>query len=147
MNDGIQRRNRNRGFQQLRVWQDAVELYVRVCRALKNWPFELKKVAGQEIASADSVHCNIAEGYARKSVREYLQHLNSARGSLAETVSRLMACHQARQLASEAFQVLDTLAFKLENGLLKLVESLERKRDGGDWNDSLVVRDSNATYG
>ena len=36
---------------------------------------------------------------------------------------------------------------KLENGLLKLVESLERKRDRGDWIDSLVVKESNAAYG
>ncbi len=39
------------------------------------------------------------------------------------------------------------LAYKLENGLLKLVESLERKRDQGDWVDSLVVKESNAVYG
>jgi len=36
---------------------------------------------------------------------------------------------------------------KLENGLLKLVESLERKRDRGDWIDHLVVKESNAAYG
>jgi hypothetical protein len=36
---------------------------------------------------------------------------------------------------------------KLENGLLKLVESLERKRDRGDWIDHLVVKESNAIYG
>lgn len=41
----------------------------------------------------------------------------------------------------------DALAYKLENGLLKLVESLERKRDQGDWVDSLVVKESNAVYG
>ncbi len=143
MSEDVQRRNVNRGFKQLLVWQDAVELYVRVCRALKNWPFELKKVAGQEIASADSVHRNIAEGYARKSVREYLQFLNFARGSLAETVSGLIAYHQAGQLAPDVFEDLDRLAFRLENGLLKLIESLERKRDTGEWDDSLVIRESN----
>jgi hypothetical protein len=36
---------------------------------------------------------------------------------------------------------------KLENGLLKLVEILERKRDRGDWIDHLVVKESNAIYG
>jgi len=35
----------------------------------------------------------------------------------------------------------------LENGLLKLVESLEKKRELGEWTDSLVVKESNATYG
>jgi hypothetical protein len=39
------------------------------------------------------------------------------------------------------------LAYKLENGLLKLIESLEQKRKKGEWIDYLVVKESNATYG
>jgi four helix bundle protein len=81
------RRNKNRGYQQLRVWQDAVELYRLTCQAVRIWPFERKKVASQAIASADSVHRNIAEGYCRRSLREYLQFLNFALGSLGESVS------------------------------------------------------------
>lgn len=42
---------------------------------------------------------------------------------------------------------LNELAFKLENGLLKLVESLERKKLDGDWVDSLFVKESNEVYG
>jgi hypothetical protein len=42
---------------------------------------------------------------------------------------------------------LDSQAYKLKNGVLKLVESLERKRDRGGWIDHLVVRESNAAYG
>ncbi len=37
--------------------------------------------------------------------------------------------------------------YKLENGLLKLVESLERKRANGDWIDHLTVKENNAIYG
>ncbi len=39
------------------------------------------------------------------------------------------------------------MAFKLENGLLKLVESLERKRDKDEWTDNLMIKESNAVYG
>ena len=39
------------------------------------------------------------------------------------------------------------MVYKLENGLKQLIESLQRKRDAGDWNDSFVVRESNAAYG
>lgn len=147
MGADIQRKNLNRGFQQLRVWQEAVELYVMTCRAVKGWPFEMKKVAGQQIASVDSVHRNIAEGYARKSVREYLQFLNFARGSLAETVSGTLAYKRAGHFSDLSFEELDSHAFKLENGLLKLIESLERKRDMGGWDDSVILRESNETYG
>jgi hypothetical protein len=39
------------------------------------------------------------------------------------------------------------LAFKFESGLLKLVESLERKQETGDWIDSLVLKESNVASG
>src|SRR6185295_5433669 len=87
-------RNKNRGYQQLRVWQDAIEFYVKCSQVFRSFPFELKKVASQGIASADSVHRNIAEGYCRRSICEYLQGLNYALGSLGESVSGLIAYHK-----------------------------------------------------
>ena len=69
------RRNKNRGYQQLHVWTDAIELYRLTCATVKGWPFEMKKIASQSIASADSVHLNIAEGYCRRSIKEYIQFL------------------------------------------------------------------------
>ena len=85
------RKNKNRGYQQLRVWNDAVESYVLNYKIFRKIPWELKKVASQAIASSDSVHRNIAEGYCRRSINEYLQFLNIALGSLGESVSGLQA--------------------------------------------------------
>jgi four helix bundle protein len=141
-----ERRNRNRGYQQLRVWQDAIEFYALCSEAFQKFPFELKRVAGQAIASSDSVYRNIAEGYCRRSVHEYLNFLNYALGSLGESVSGFHAYRKAGQISEEDFEKLDRLAFKLENGLLKLVESLERKRDKGDWIEHLIIKETNLTY-
>lgn len=135
---GVLRRNRNRGYQQLRVWQDAIELYRRVCEVVRPWHFEHKKLASQLMASTDSVHRNIAEGYCRRSIHEYLNFLNFSLGSLGETVSALHAYHAAGQIDDKTFETLDSLAFRLENGLLRLVESLERERLHGDWVDTLL---------
>jgi four helix bundle protein len=140
-------KNKNRGYQQLRVWDDAIEYYVQSCRTFRPFPYELKRVASQGIASADSVHRNIAEGYCRRSLREYLNFLNIALGSLGESVSGLHAYRRAEQLSAGDFDGLNTLAYKLENGLLKLVESLEQKQVNGDWIDHLVVKDSNVARG
>jgi hypothetical protein len=41
---------------------------------------------------------------------------------------------------------LNDSAYKLENGLLKLVENFEYKRENGDWVDSLMTKESNAAY-
>ncbi len=141
------RKNRNRGYKKLIVWNDAIQYYVSTCNVFRQLPYDLKRVASQQIASADSVHRNIAEGYCRRSIKEYLNFLNIALGSLGESVSGLHAYEKSKQISQEPFEKLDALAFKLENGLLKLVESLERKRDRGDWIDSLVVKESNAAYG
>jgi four helix bundle protein len=139
-------RNKNRGYQQLRVWQDAIDFYVSCCGAFRTRPYDLRRVASQEIAFADSVHRNIAEGYCRRSIREYLQFLNFALGSLGESVSGLIAYHKAGQLQPTDFDSLNALAYKLENGLLKLVESLERKEMAVDWIDHLVLKESNIAY-
>src|SRR6266496_2732404 len=116
-------RNKNRGYQQLCVWSDAVQFYVANTKLFIRFPYELKRVASQAIASADSIHRNIAEGYCRRSLREYLQFLNFALGSLGESVSGLIAYRRAEQIAEKDFEPLNSPAFKLENGLLKLVES------------------------
>jgi four helix bundle protein len=143
---GTKRKNKNRGYQQLRVWEDAIKLYAETCRAVGEWPFEMKRIASQAMASADSVHRNIAEGYCRRSIREYIHYLYIALGSLGESVSGYHAYSTADQLSDQAFETLDQLAFKLENGLLRLVEALERKQDVGGWTDRLIVQESNAVY-
>ena len=143
----VRRKNKNRGYQKLRVWNDAIEYYFETCNIFRKFPYELKRVASQAIASSDSVHRNISEGYCRRSIREYLNYLYIALGSLGESVSGLHACSRSEQISDEDYEKLDSLAFKLENGLLKLVESLERKKEHGDWTDHLMVKENNAIYG
>ena len=141
------KKNKNRGYQRLRVWQDAIQYYALNCRVFKGFPYELRRVASQAIASSDSVHRNIAEGYCRRSLREYLNFLNVALASLGESVSGLHAYREADQLREEDFRALNELAYQLENGLLKLVERLEQKQMDGNWIDHLVVKESNEIYG
>jgi four helix bundle protein len=140
-------KNKNRGYQQLRVWQDSIEFYRLTSQVFRILPYELKRVGSQAIAASDSVHRNIAEGYCRKSIREYLNFLNIALGSLGENVSGLYAYRKAEQITEQEFATLNELAFKLENELLKLVESLEKKKLEGEWIDSLIVREGNHEYG
>jgi four helix bundle protein len=97
--------------------------------------------------SRDSIHRNIAEGYCRRSIREYLNFLNFALGSLGESVSGIYAYKQAGQIDEAEFKLLDEQAYKLKNGLLRLVESLERKQLTGDWTDTLIVKETKELYG
>ncbi len=95
------RKNINRGYRKLRVWEDAIDYYVLTCKLFLNFPFELKKVASQQIASVDSIHRNIAEGYCRRTINEYLQFLNISLSSAGESVSGLHAYVAANQITNE----------------------------------------------
>jgi four helix bundle protein len=140
------RKNKNRGYQKLRVWNDAIDYYKQTCITFRKFLYELKRIATQAIASSDSVHRNIAEGYCRRSIHEYLNFLNIALGSLGESVSGIHAYWKSNQIPEDEFQKLDIMAYKLENGLLKLVESLEQKRERGEWINHLMIKESNAIY-
>jgi four helix bundle protein len=95
------RKNLNRGYMKLIVWQDAKALYVLTCKMFRTFPYELKRVASQQIASVDSIHRNVAEGYARRSLSEYLQFLNIALGSAGESVSGIHVYFEAGQILKE----------------------------------------------
>ena len=133
----MDRKNINRGFKKLRVWQDAISLYVLACKILTNFPFELKKVAANSIDAAHSISRNISEGYCRRSLKEYLNHLNIALGSCGEFHSCYVSFKQAGQITDKEYEKLDQLHYKVENALLKLIESLQKKQKDKQWQDNL----------
>ena len=136
----MERKNINRGFKKLRVWQDAVSLYILSCKIFTNVPFELKKVAANSIDAAHSISRNISEGYCRRSLKEYLNHLNFALGSCGEFHSCYVSCKQAGQISDDDYEKLDTLHYKVENELLKLIESLQRKQKDEVWEDNFQTK-------
>lgn len=141
-----ERSNLNRGYQKLRVWQDSISLFVLILKDFKGFPFEFKKIASQQMAAADSIHRNIAEGYCRRSIREYVQFLYVALASLGETVSGIFASKAGTLISQEQFERLDSLCYKLENELIRLIKSLEKKKHKGDWIDHMV-KEEQAEYG
>ena len=136
----MDRKNINRGFKKLRVWRDSISLYISAYRILSNFPFELKKVASNSIDAAHSVSRNIAEGYCRRSLKEYLNHLNIALGSCGEFHSCYESFKQAGQISDKEYEELDQLHYKVENALLKLIESLQKKQKGGQWKDRINLQ-------
>jgi four helix bundle protein len=132
----MERKNINRGFKKLRVWNDAIELYVNTCKVLADFPFELKKTAANCIDSAHIISRNIAEGYSRKSIRDYLRFLHIALGSCGEFHSSIYAFLQANQIKQEDFDFLDELHYKTENQLIQLIKSLQIKMKEGNWDEN-----------
>ena len=125
-------RNLNRGYMKLEVWQKGIELYKHIWTIIVEAKIDFK-LRTQIADAAQSVSSNIAEGYSRRSINEYLQHLYISLGSLSETLSRVVACKESGQITREQLQQIDSLHYEVENKLLSLVRSLEKKKDDGTW--------------
>ena len=74
----MERKNKNRGFRKLIVWQDAIELYVIANEVLSTCNYKYTKSVANTLDVCQSVSRNIAKGYCRKGIKEYLQFLNFA---------------------------------------------------------------------
>jgi four helix bundle protein len=141
------RKNKNRGYKTLRVWQDAKELYLLTYKIYKNFPYELRRLTSNQIASVDSIHRNIAKGNCRCSVNEYLRFLDIALSSLGESVSSTHVYYEAGHISEEDFERWDALAFKLEIGLIRLIAKLQYKKKKGDWDDQFLAEEPTVSYG
>ena len=132
------RRNVNRGYRKLNVWQRAIDLYVLISKSLGGFRITSYKLKDQIISASASIHANIAEGFCRRSIHEYLNFLNYSLGSLGELGSYIEGCHRAEQIDDILHEEMDALHYEVENKLLKLIEALEKKRKKGEWQTSTV---------
>jgi len=72
------RRNLNRAYMKLEVWQRGIDLFELAFRLAE--PISDFKLKSQFTDAAQSVSANIAEGYSRRTRPEYLQFLYTAKG-------------------------------------------------------------------
>ncbi len=136
--------NKNRGYMKLDVWQKALMLYqlvqVAVCKETR---VDFKS-RSQIVDAAQSVSANIAEGYSRRSINEYIQFLYIALASLSETLTRAVGLKLSDEIASQKFDEIDALHYEVENKLLRLIERLEGKKKEGTW--ITQMKEDTATY-
>jgi four helix bundle protein len=125
--------NKNRGYMNLIVWQRAMDLFELTWR-LTHVEAQIDfKLRSQLADAAQSVSANIAEGYSRRGLNEYLQFLYIGLGSLRETLTRAVGLHRIKQIGDDALAKFDEVHYEVENRLSRLIEKLEEKRDEGDW--------------
>jgi four helix bundle protein len=136
------RRNLNRGYMKLEVWQRAMDLFVMafgLSTAIGDF-----KLKSQFRDATQSVSANIAEGYGRRSLPEYIQFLYTAKASLAEAFTRAIGLHSVKVFSAADFEKFDKLHYEVENKLLRLIEAMESKRSTADWRDSLPSNNQQA---
>ncbi|MGB3588264.1 MAG: four helix bundle protein [Tunicatimonas sp.] len=107
------------------VWQESFELSVNLCKQLReNRNYGLRD---QIQRSAISIPSNIAEGFERKSNKEFIQYLHIAQGSCAELRTQLMITKEAQLLEITDTGKLIEKTRKISAMLHKLIQTRKTK--------------------
>lgn len=120
-------KNKVKSFQDLAVWQRAMQLANKVYDAALEFPKEeVFGLTSQMRRSAVSVASNIAEGSQRSGKKEFIQFLTIARGSLAELLTQLILAQDRRFIAEEKYNEIYMLIDQVSRMSMRLIQSLKR---------------------
>jgi four helix bundle protein len=134
----LKRKNINRGFIRLRVWDDAIILFRIVYKITDSLPYRLNKTRGNIIDAANSILRNIPEGYCRRNLKEYLNFLYIALGSCGELFGAMISLKEIEVIDLTLFEEFDEQHYKVGNELISLIKSLQKKQKEGSWDDSFL---------
>ena len=114
-----------KNFKELIVWQKAIQLVVSVYDLVKEFPkSEMFALSDQMRRAVVSIPSNIAEGYERNSVKEYVHFLTIARGSKAELETQLHICEVLEFGNKEKVKEIQSLCLEVGKMLNRMISSL-----------------------
>jgi four helix bundle protein len=117
-------------YQELIVWQKSILLVKAIYKITADFPkTEQYGISNQIRRCTISIPSNIAEGYGRRSHKEYLQFFSVAYGSALELETQLIIStelsfvdakkiEEARNLLTEVIKMLYVLVYKERSSLL-----------------------------
>jgi len=109
----------------LLVWQRAMSLVERIYAETRKFPaLERYGLMLQMRRAAVSIPSNIAEGAARRTRKEYVQFLHTARGSLSELDTQLEIAVRLGYVASQVGKDIQTELAEISKMLSGLINSL-----------------------
>jgi len=127
--DGKSRRAAITRFEEIQGWQKGRTLAKAVYDVTNNGAFEKDYALRDQIRKASvSIMSNIAEGFRRRSPKEFANFLSIAHGSVAEVQSQLYIALDRRYISDEDFDRLYALAEETSRLIKGFSNSLLRRR-------------------
>jgi len=116
-----------KNYQELIVWQKAMDLVEEVYRASKSFPREeIYALTSQIRRAAVSVPSNIAEGQGRRTTSDFLRHLSIAYGSLREVETQILIAGRLQYVRATSVEQVMLSAGEVGRLLNGLMNSLTR---------------------
>jgi four helix bundle protein len=115
-----------KGFEDLKVWEKSHDLVLEVYKVTQLFPTNEKfGLTSQIRRSAVSVAANIAEGSKRQHLKEYIQMLYIAQGSLSETNYYLLLARDLKYINDIKYQEFFDQSEEIGKMLSGLINSLK----------------------
>ncbi len=116
-----------RNYKDLKVWQKAYHVCLEIYRITMSFPGDERYGLTSQIRrSAVSIPSNIAEGYGRKTVGEYVQALHIAYGSICELETQTLISSDLGYMERKVFERLQEEIGEVERMLKGLIRSLRK---------------------
>ena len=118
----------NSSFQDLRIWQESMDLTLEIYRATSDFPrHEIYGLISQMRRTTVSIPSNIAEGKGHRSDPEFVRFLFHATGSLLELQTQLLIARRLRYLSEQKADELCRSGDGITRGLNALINRFRPK--------------------
>lgn len=113
--------NKIKSFEDLKVWQLAIELATKVYRLTMTFPNDERYgIIDQLKRAVTSISANIAEGFGRYHFKDSVKFLYNARGSLSEVHSFLLLSKRLELIDRKTIKDYDQILLDIRNLGVKL---------------------------
>ena len=114
-------------FRELKVWEKSHQLVIKLYVITKKFPSDERfGLVSQLRRSASSIPTNIAEGFKKKSTKEFLHFLNIADCSLEETKYHLILSKDLSYISLSEYNSLEELCDEIGRMLNGLQNKLNK---------------------
>ena len=127
-----------RSYQDLEVWQKAMDFAVDVCHeVITLFPNEERwALASQLRRAVQSIPANIAEGYGRYNYQESIHFCYIARGSMAETKTHLLLAFRLGYIDDDVHQQYQSRLTELGKMIHGYINHLRKQKMGQAVNEN-----------